>query len=151
MKKQIAQARRAPARRAAPKTVEEYFERVPDAARDMLTRLRAIIQSVVPPDAVETISYGIPAFKRGGVLVWYAAFADHCSLFPTGAAIEAFEAELRGFKTSKGTIQFALDERLPTALLKKIDKARVAQAEAKNGGSASDTGCTTAVEAASRR
>ena len=71
------------------------------------------------------ISYGIPAFKHKKVLVWYAAFSKHCSLFPTASVIEAFKDDLKGFIISKGTIQFPLDKPLPTALIKKIVKARV--------------------------
>ena len=85
----------------------------------------------MPPDAVEVISYGIPAFKRKRILVWFAAFAKHCSLFPTGRVIEDFKDELAGFTISKGTIQFPLDKPLPTALIKKIVKARIAQDEAR--------------------
>ena len=93
--------------------------------------MRTAIRSAVPRVATETISYQMPAFAHNGVLVWYAAFADHCSLFPTGSVLQAFKDELKGFKTSKGTVQFALDKRLPVTLIKRIVKARVAQAEAK--------------------
>jgi uncharacterized protein YdhG (YjbR/CyaY superfamily) len=65
------------------------------------------------------------------VLVWYAAFSNHCSLFPTAAIIEKFKNELKGFPTSKGTIHFPTDKPLPTALIKKLVKARVAQTESK--------------------
>ena len=79
---------------------------MPEPARSILNKVRAAIRTAVPPGTTETISYGIPAFKPNGVLMWYAAFANHCSLFPTGAVIEAFKNELKGFSTSKGTIQF---------------------------------------------
>jgi len=95
----------------------------------MLNRMRAAIRAAVPPDTIETISYRIPAFKSQRVLVWYAAFAGHCSLFPTGAIVEAFTDELDGFVTSKGTIQFPLDKPLPITLIKKLVRARVIQAE----------------------
>ena len=85
----------------------------------------------MPPGATETISYGIPAFKYKGVLVWFAAFSNHCSLFPTAAVIEAFKKELQGFTISKGTIQFPTDKSLPAALIKRMVKARVAQIESK--------------------
>jgi uncharacterized protein YdhG (YjbR/CyaY superfamily) len=62
------------------------------------------------------------------VLVWYAAFSDHCSLFPTAAVIEKFKNELEGFSTSKGTIHFPMDKPLPIVLIKKLVKARVARA-----------------------
>ena len=90
--------------------------------------MRATIRSAVPRGTTEVISYGIPSFKRDVVLVWYAAFADHCSLFPTAAVIEKFKNELRGFSTSKGTIHFPFGEPLPIRLIKKLVKARVARA-----------------------
>src|SRR5690348_4105874 len=126
-----ASPRRVPAGAAAPKTVDEYCDRVPQPARLTLKRLRDVIRSAVPPDAIETISYGIPAFRQKRVLVWYAAFVNHCSLFPTGSVIEAFKRELRNFATSKGTIQFPLDKPLPVALVKKLVRARVEQAGSK--------------------
>lgn len=116
----------------AAKSVDEYFARVPEPARGKLNKMREAIRSVVPPEATETISYGIPAFKHNKVLVWFAAFSDHCSLFPTASVIEAFKKELEGFTTSKGTIQFATDRPLPTGLIKRLVKARVAQNERKN-------------------
>jgi uncharacterized protein YdhG (YjbR/CyaY superfamily) len=132
MKKPTSARRRSVSKRgAAPKTVDEYLACVPEPARSTLKKMRAAIRSAVPPDATEAISYRMPAFRHNGVLVWYAAFADHCSLFPTGSIVEAFKDELEGFKTSKGTIQFPADKPLPTALIKKLVKARVAQNEAK--------------------
>ncbi len=118
-------------RRVAPKDVDEYLARVPKPARNTLNKIRAMIRSAVPPKATEAISYGIPAFKYKGVLVWYAAFSNHCSLFPTAAVIEAFKKELKGFSISKGTIQFPTDKPLPDALVRKMVKARVAQVEGK--------------------
>ena len=93
--------------------------------------MRATIRSAVPKDSVEIISYGIPAFKQERILVWYAAFSNHCSLFPTAAIIEQFKNHLKPFSKSKGTIQFPTDKPLPTALIKKLVKARVAQAKIK--------------------
>jgi uncharacterized protein YdhG (YjbR/CyaY superfamily) len=110
------------------KAVGEYMSRVPRPARGMLQKMRAAIRSAVPQDATETISYSIPAFRQKGVLVWFAAFSDHCSLFPTAAVIEDFGDELKGFSTSKGTVHFPLDKPLPVALIKRMVRARVAQA-----------------------
>lgn len=73
----------------------------------------------------------MPAFRHNVVLVWYAAFADHVSLFPTASVIEAFKDELAAFKTFKGTIHFPTDQRLPIAQIKRIVTARVAHAESK--------------------
>ncbi len=115
----------------APKNVDEYLAGVPEPARSSLNKIRAAIRSAVPPEATETISYGMPAFKYKGVLVWFAAFSNHCSLFPTASVIEKFKSELKGFVTSKGTIQFPTDKPLPAALVKRMVKARVAQIENK--------------------
>ena len=113
-------------------TVEDYLSNVPEPARSALNKLRAIIRSVVPPQATEAISYGMPSFYYKGSLVWYAAFAKHCSLFPKGPdLIEKFKEELKGYKTAKGTIQFTVDKPLPAALVKKIIKARIAANELK--------------------
>lgn len=131
MKKARSTTGRAPAKRKAPKTVEEYLAHVPKAARGNLDKMRAAIRSAVPPDATEVISYGIPAFKHRRVLVWFAAFSNHCSLFPTAEVIELFKKELKGYPTSKGTIQFPLDKPLPISLIRKLVKARVAQNENK--------------------
>ena len=115
----------------APKNVDEYLAGVPEPARGTLNKIRAAIRSAVPSEATEAISYGIPTFKYKGPLVWFAAFSNHCSLFPTPSVIEAFKNELKGFSTSKGTIHFPTDKPLPTALVKKLVKARVAQNESK--------------------
>jgi uncharacterized protein YdhG (YjbR/CyaY superfamily) len=117
--------------RGAAKSVAEYLACVPEPALSTLNKVRAAIRAAAPGEATEIISYGIPAFKHNGVLVWYAAFADHCSLFPTAAVIEEFKRELKGFSLSKGTIQFPTDKPLPSALVRKMVKARVARIESK--------------------
>jgi uncharacterized protein YdhG (YjbR/CyaY superfamily) len=134
--KKVKSGKRRPASKAAaaPKTVDEYLARVPEPARSTLNKIRAAIRSAAPPEAIETISYSIPAFKYKGVLMWFAAFSNHCSLFPTAAVIEAFNKELKGFSISKGTIQFPTDKPLPASLVKKMVRARVAQIEGKQRG-----------------
>ena len=117
----------------APKSFEEYLASVPAPTRGALKQMRAAIRSAVPAEAVEIISYRIPAFKHKRVLVWYAAFSKHCSLFPTAAVIEAFRKELTGFVISKGTIRFPTDKPLPLAVIKRLVKARVKQDEGKKG------------------
>jgi len=112
--------------KVAAKTVDEYLAGIPEPAHSTLKHVRAVIRSVVPKETTEVISYGIPMFKFNGMLVGYAAFKKHCSLFPTGSGVlDQFEKELRGYRTSKGTIQFPSDKPLPDALVKKIVKARV--------------------------
>ena len=114
-----------------PKNVDEYLAGVPEPARGTLNTIRAAIRSAMPPEATEGISYGIPTFNYKGPLVWFAAFSNHCSLFPSAAVIEAFKDELKGFSTSKGTIHFPTDKPLPTALVKDLVKARIARNESK--------------------
>ena len=83
--------------RVAPKSVDEYLAGVPEPASSTLNRIRAVIRSAVPPEATEAISYRIPAFKYKGVLLWYAAFSNHCSLFPGASVIKALKNELKDF------------------------------------------------------
>lgn len=112
----------------APKSPDEYLAGIPEPAQTTLRHIRAVIQSVVPKETTEVISYGMPMFKLNGMLVGYAAYAKHCSLFPTGSGvIERFAKELKDYSTNKGTIRFPLDKPLPDALIKKIVKARVAE------------------------
>ena len=122
---------RAAKRNATPKSVDEYIAGIPEPARSTLTKVRAAIRSAMPPDATEVISYGIPTFKHKGLLLWFAAFSNHCSLFPGASVIEAFKNELKDFPTSKGTIRFPVDKPLSAALVKKLVKARIAQNEQK--------------------
>jgi uncharacterized protein YdhG (YjbR/CyaY superfamily) len=117
----------------APETVDEYIARVPEPARSALEKMRAAIRTVVPRETTETISYRMPAFRHKVVLIWYAAFTDHVSLFPTASVIEAFKDELAELKTSKGTIHFLIGKPLPIALIKRIVKARVAQVASRKG------------------
>jgi uncharacterized protein YdhG (YjbR/CyaY superfamily) len=120
-----------PKSKNAPKTVDEYLDTIPEPARSTLNTLRATIRAAAPPESIEVISYGIPAFRHQEILIWYAGFSNHCSLFPTAAVIEAFKKELKGFVISKGTVQFPTDKPLPAALVKKMIKARVAKIESK--------------------
>jgi len=114
-----------------PKNIDQYLTGVPEPGRSTLKKIRAAIRAAAPPETTEIISYGIPAFRYKEVLVWFAAFADHASLFPKADIIRRFEDELKGYKISKGTIQFPLDKPLPAGLVKKMVKARVAQIENK--------------------
>lgn len=131
MKKSEAKREAGTKKRAHPVTVEDYLAAVPEPALGTLKKVRAAIRSVVPPETTEVLSYRIPAFKYKQVLVWYAAFSDHCSLFPTVSVIEQFKDELKPFRKSKGTIHFPVDKPLPATLIKKMVKARLAAVEAK--------------------
>lgn len=124
-KRSAAKTKAAPKGKTAPLTVDAYSAAVPEPARSALNQIREAIRSVVPLEATEIISYKIPAFKHKKVLVWYAAFANHCSLFPTAAVIDAFKDELKDFSTSKGTIHFPLEKPIPVELIKKMVKERL--------------------------
>ena len=112
---------------SAPKNIDDYLAGVPEPARSTLQKVRAAIRSALPPGATEAISYKIPAFKHGETIIWFAAFANHCSIFPTARVIEQFKIDLKPFTISKGTIQFPTDKPFPAPLLKKMVKARLAQ------------------------
>ena len=116
----------------APKNVDEYLAGVPEPARSTLNRIREAIRSAVPLEATEVISYRMPTFKYKGLLLGFAAFSNHCSLFVMSPPVmEAFKKELKDFHTSKGTIRFPVDRPLPAALVRKLVKARIAENEHK--------------------
>jgi uncharacterized protein YdhG (YjbR/CyaY superfamily) len=117
--------------RKVPETVDEYLAAIPEPARTTLNKVRAVIRSVAPPAATEVISYGIPTFKYKGMLASFAAFSDHCSLFPGAGPTIEFRNELKNFQTSKGTIRFAPDKPLPAGLVRKLLKARISENERK--------------------
>ena len=117
--------------KGAAKNFAEYLAGIPVSDRGNLNKMRAAIRAAVPRGATEIMSYGIPAFRNRVVLVWFAAFSDHYSLFPTAAVIEEFKTELKDYSTSKGTVHFPTGKPVPVVLVKKLVKARVAQAEKK--------------------
>jgi uncharacterized protein YdhG (YjbR/CyaY superfamily) len=107
------------------KDVDSYLALQPQHVRIALEKLRQIIKTSAP-NAEEIISYGMPAYKFHGMLVYFAAFKNHCSFFPGNASlIEKMKDELKDYTTSKGTIQFTTGKPLPAALVKKIVKARM--------------------------
>lgn len=118
------------AKGAIPKTVDEYLAAVPEPQRTTLQKVRAAIQSVLPKEATEVISYRIPCVKYKGMLLGYAAFSEHCSLFGmSGTLLGPMKEDLKKYSTSKGTIRFAIDEPLPATLIKKLVKSAIAEKE----------------------
>ena len=116
----------------APKSVDEYLAGVAEPARSTLNKIRAAIRSAAPLEATEVISYRIPMFKYKGMLMGFAAFSNHCSLFPGSlSAMKEFKNELKSFQTAKGTIRFPVDKPPSAALVKKLVKARIAENERK--------------------
>ena len=105
------------------KAIDEYIDTFPDDIQARLNRLRRAIQRAAP-DATETISYQMPAFRLHGTLVYFAAWTHHIGLYAAGGTAEAFENELAGYVQTKGSIHFPHDEPLPLRLVAKIVKYR---------------------------
>jgi uncharacterized protein YdhG (YjbR/CyaY superfamily) len=108
------------------RTVEEYFAAAPGHTLHLLKELQAVIKEAAP-EAEETISYNMPAFKWNGALVYYAAYQKHIGFYPASDAVAFFAGELTKYKTSKGAIRFPLDKPIPKTLVKKIVKYRLTQ------------------------
>ncbi len=111
---------------ATPTSVDDYLSALPEDQRVALERLRKTIR-VAAPQATEKISYAMPAFEEEGrFLVSYAAFKDHCSLYPASTAVmEALGDELMPYFSGKGTLRFRVDDPIPTALVTKIVRVRL--------------------------
>jgi uncharacterized protein YdhG (YjbR/CyaY superfamily) len=105
-----------------PTTVDEYIAAQSDEARPRLRELRSIIREAVP-EATESISYGMPAYKRGTSAVYFAAAKHHYALY--GVPLADFASELRGYKTSKGTLQLPLDQPVPAELVRGLVLAKL--------------------------
>lgn len=105
-------------------SIDQYIRAFPDDVRSKLLELRSLIR-LDAPEAIEKISYRMPTFYFNGNLVHFAAFAHHIGFYPTPSGIEAFQEELKPYKTSKGAIQFPLDQPLPLKLISKIVRYRV--------------------------
>jgi uncharacterized protein YdhG (YjbR/CyaY superfamily) len=106
------------------KSVDDYIATFPKTVQCILQEFRKAIKEAAP-EAEETISYQMPAFKLNGILVWYGAYKNHVGLYPRASAIVAFKDKLSGYKVSKGTVQFPLNEPIPFDLIKEIVRFRV--------------------------
>lgn len=107
-------------------SIDTYIAQFPDDVQARLQKLRTTILNLAP-GATEAMSYQIPTFKLNGNLVHFAAFKKHIGFYPGAAGIAAFQDELAGYKSAKGSVQFPLDQALPLDLVKKIVEFRVAQ------------------------
>jgi uncharacterized protein YdhG (YjbR/CyaY superfamily) len=114
-------------------TIDEYNAAFPPNIQTILQQLRQTIREAAP-NAEETISYQMPAFKfNGRILVYFAAFKNHIGFYPTASAVEAFKEKLAKFETSKGTVRFPLTEPLPLELVKEMVRFRVKENLHKKG------------------
>lgn len=107
-----------------PANVEAYIASFPKSTQALLQQVRSIIKKAAP-EAEEVISYSMPAYKQGSILVYFAGYAQHIGFYPTASGIKAFEKEIAGYKHSKGAVQFPLDQPLPAALITKIVKFKL--------------------------
>lgn len=116
-------------------SIDAYIAGFPEETRALLEQVRLTIQKAAPK-AKEVISYGMPAFKQNGVLVYFAAYEKHIGFYPTASGIKSFEKEIAAYKWSKGAVQFPIDKRMPLGLITKIVKFRVKEdLEKKKGNS----------------
>jgi uncharacterized protein YdhG (YjbR/CyaY superfamily) len=108
--------------------MRRHMAALPPASRRVMTSLRSLIRAAVPR-AVDTYSYRIPAMRLDGrIFIWYAAWKEHCSLYPvTTALMRAYRLDPDGYELKKGTIRFPLGEPLPATLIRRIVKARAAE------------------------
>lgn len=109
---------------AKPKNFEEYVFQFPIETQVILDQIRTAIKKAAP-NAEEVISYGMPAFKQNGILVYFAAYKKHIGFYPMPAALIAFKEDLSNYKSSKGAVQFPIDKPMPLALIAKIVKFRL--------------------------
>ena len=112
------------------KDTDEYISVFPETTQKILQQVRNTIKKAAPK-AAEVISYNMPAFKQNTVLVYFAGYDNHIGFYPTPSALEAFKKEIAVYKSSKGAVQFPLNEPLPLALITKMVKFRVEQTQEK--------------------
>jgi len=117
-------------KKVGPTTVDEYIAQFPEDVQVILQKIRGVIKEAAP-QSVERISYQMPGFFQNGMLVWFGGHQSHIGFYPTGEGIEAFKDGLSGFKTSKGAVQFPLDQPIPYDIIRKIVIYRVEKNQGK--------------------
>lgn len=106
------------------KNVDDYISAFPPSTQAILQELRATIKKAAPK-AEEVISYNMPGYKLNGMLVWYAGYKSHIGFYPKPSGLQTFQKELAGYKSSKGAVQFPIDQPMPLHLVTKIVKFRI--------------------------
>lgn len=112
------------------KNIDQYIAGFPADIQVRLEQVRSAIRKAVP-NAEEVISYGMPAFKQGSVLVYFAGYAHHIGFYPTSSGIDEFKEAIAKYKWSKGAVQFPHDKPIPITLIKKITAYRLKDVIAK--------------------
>lgn len=105
-------------------TVDEYIATFPASTQKLLEQIRRTIKKAAP-EAEETISYNMPAYKLNGPLVYFAGYKNHIGFYATPTGHSAFKKELSNYKEGKGSVQFPIDQPLPLDLIRRIVKFRV--------------------------
>ncbi len=109
-----------------PIDIDQYISGFPEEVQKILEEFRMTIKKAAP-EAEEVISYGMPAFKLNGMIVYFAGYKKHIGFYPTASGIETFKKELSIYKGAKGSVQFPLDKPLPSGLITRIVKFRVTE------------------------
>jgi uncharacterized protein YdhG (YjbR/CyaY superfamily) len=109
-----------------PNNADEYIAAYPADVQKRLQQIREVIKKAVP-QALEVISYAMPAYKVNSVLVYFAGWDKHIGFYPGAGAIAHFKDELSAYKGAKGSVQFPLDESLPVDLINRIVAYRVTE------------------------
>lgn len=107
-------------------SIDSFITDFPPNIQERLEEIRECIRQEAP-NATECISYGIPTFKLHGSLVHFSAYKGHIGFYPGASGVLAFAEELKDYKTSKGTVQFPIDQRPPIELIRKIIQFRVGE------------------------
>jgi uncharacterized protein YdhG (YjbR/CyaY superfamily) len=128
LKNRQPQTRTRKIRRKKTETVDEYIERFPEPIRVQLEAMRKTIRRAAP-NAVEEISYLMPAYRQDSIHVWFAGFKNHIGFYPGASGIAAFKKELSAYKSAKGSVQFPLEKPLPLVLVNRIVKYRLRESQ----------------------
>ena len=107
-------------------TIEEYINLFPASTQKILIKVRATISKLIP-QAEEAMRYGIPTFRLNENLVHFAAFEHHVGFYPTPSVLSAFAKDIKVYKSSKGAVQFPLDEPIPYDLIAAMTRFRINQ------------------------
>jgi len=139
-----------PAARARPANIDAYIAAFPPDVQAVLQQVRRAVSEAAPA-AEEAISYGIPAFRQGGVLVYFAAFKSHVGFYPPVRGDAALEKAASRYAGEKGNLRFPLDQPMPLALIKRITRLRAKQEAARSGARKAKSAKTKAAVTKARR